>query len=50
MSDLNMIDAYVFDEGVTCSLSDPGLSMTEDGAKSFHNLGECSKLLRRPTQ
>ena len=22
----------------------------EDGAKSFHNLGECSKLLRRPTQ
>lgn len=23
-----MIDAYVFDEGVTCSLSDPGLSMT----------------------
>lgn len=28
MSDLNMIDAYVVDEGVTCLFSDPGLSMT----------------------
>lgn len=28
MSDLNMIDARVVDEGVTCSCSDPGLRMT----------------------
>lgn len=28
MSDLRVIDACVVDEGVTCSCSDPGLSMT----------------------
>lgn len=28
MSDLHVIDVCVVDEGVTCSCSDPGLSMT----------------------